>query len=46
MLQETERFCRWRHQKVAKIVQCGETDYDLLLIDYDLSRRVQVRARG
>jgi len=23
-LQETERFRRWRQEKVAKIVQCGE----------------------
>jgi len=24
LLKDTEHFCRWREQKVAKIVQCGE----------------------
>ena len=24
VLEETEYFCRWRQEKVAKIVQCGE----------------------
>jgi hypothetical protein len=26
MLQATDRFGRWRQEKVAKIVQCGEPD--------------------
>ena len=24
VLEETEYFCRWRQEEVAKIVQCGE----------------------
>jgi len=28
LLQETEHFCRWRQQKVAKIVPYGPPRYD------------------